>query len=503
MNISKIKIPKKINCSKFKNFTSCNNQEQCIWNNSMSNNKMTCTNNISTLFDEYVRIVRTKSGKNMLVTIAKELHVSYIGRDIKSICNDIQQLLHVAMHGNTIATIANKLHIDITTLKDSEIYYRIYKYIFDKLIESNHDEKYTDITHRRQIISSTRDTYHLSHKSAIIPGYIDYDKHKVLYKNEFSFAKRIEYVNKINEILKNISNEDYCNFKKGFEKIKRIGTRSAAGEVFVGYNSNSTLPTYVAIKMMPVKEANYNEIKCSKFFTTYVLNNISPHFPVMYGSKKCSSCNYDDKRRYKGDCLLLLNELAEGDLKVYLKTPRNSYELLCTFGQIIMTCLGIEHAGLVHNDMHWGNYLYHKVPEYNGKYFHYRYFDTNSRIEHNIYLKNNGYVFIGWDFADAYPPKYSNNDTLNIDVYRIFHINKWALEEGYPIFPDFASNICTLLKQASRDSTYGVFGLLKYFNSLLYQPNVGKRMQQILLIDPPIAPSIFKVINKKPYELPL
>ena len=168
-----------------------------------------------------------------------------------------------------------------------------------------------------------------------------------------------------------------------------------------------------------------------------------------------------------------------------------------------MTCLGIEHAGLVHNDMHWGNYLYHKVPEYNGKYFHYRYFDTNSRIEHNIYLKNNGYVFIGWDFADAYPPQYSNNDTLNIDIYRIFHINKWALEEGYPIFPDFASNICTLLKQASRDSTYGVFGLLKYFNSLLYQPNVGKRMQQILLIDPPIAPSIFKVINKKPYELPL
>ena len=206
MDISKLKIPKKIKCSKFKNISTCNNNENCIWNNSISNNKMECVNNITTLFDEYVKIVRNKSGRVILENIAKELNVNYIGRTIKNICNDIQQLLHVAMHGNTIATIANKLHIDISNLKDSEIYYRIYKYIFDKLIESNHDEKYTDITHRRQIISSTRDTYHLSHKSAIIPGYIDYDKHKVLYKNEFSFAKRIEYVNKINEILKNISN---------------------------------------------------------------------------------------------------------------------------------------------------------------------------------------------------------------------------------------------------------------------------------------------------------
>ena len=502
MDISKLKIPKKVKCSKFKNFTSCNDHDHCVWNNSISNNKMSCINNISTLFDEYIKIVRSKSGKFMLENIAKELRVNYIGRDIKGICNDIQQLIHVAMHGNTIASIANKLHIDISLLKDTEIYYKIYKYIFDKLIESNHDDKYTEITHKRQILSSSRDTLHINHPYMIIPGYIDFDKHKVLYKNEFSFLKRIEYTNEINKIIKNVSTEDYCNFKKGFEKIKRIGTKSAAGEVFVGYNSSNKLPTYVAIKMMPIKEVNYNEIKCSKFFTTYVLNNISPHFPIMYGSKKCTSCNYDDKRRYKGDCLILLNELAEGDLKMYLKSPHNSLELLCTIGQIIMTCLAIEHAGLVHNDMHWGNYLYHNVPEYNGKYFHYRYFDVNYRKEHNIYLKNYGTVFIGWDFADAYPPQYNVNDTLNIDLNRILHINKWALEEGYPIFPDFVNNICTLLKQAARNNTYGVIGLLLYFNSLLYQPTVGKRIQELLLIDPPIPPNKNKLINSTPYELP-
>ena len=502
MDISKLKIPKKIKCSKFKNISTCNNNENCIWNNSISNNKMECVNNITTLFDEYVKIVRNKSGRVILENIAKELNVNYIGRTIKNICNDIQQILHVAMHGNTITTIASKLKLDTSQMTDNDIYYKIYRHIFDKLIESNHPDKLTEITHLRQILSLSEETHSITHSSHLIPGYIDFNKNKVLYNNDYSFLKRVEYARKVSNILKSVTKPDFCNFKKGFEKIKRIGTKSIAGEVYLGYNSDYTLPRYVAIKIMPVKETNRNELANYKFFTNYVLNNISPHFPIIYGSQHCKSCDYDNKVRFKGDCLVVLNELAEGDLKSYLKSVHTSYDLLCVFGQLIMTCLAIEHAGLVHNDMHWGNYLYHKVPTYKGKYIHYHYTD-HYRKEHNIYLKNNGTLFIGWDFADMYPPHYGINDTLNIDLYRILHINKWSFEEGFPMFPSLANNICSLLKQSARNGINGVFGLLIYFNSLLNEPKIGKRNKEILLIDPQVAPSVSKIINTRPYELPL
>ena len=102
-----------------------------------------------------------------------------------------------------------------------------------------------------------------------------------------------------------------------------------------------------------------------------------------------------------------------------------------------------------------------------------------------------------------YPPHYGINDTLNIDLYRILHINKWSFEEGFPMFPSLANNICSLLKQSARNGINGVFGLLIYFNSLLNEPKIGKRNKEILLIDPQVAPSVSKIINTRPYELPL
>jgi hypothetical protein len=497
MDISKLKVPKKVACAKLTNAEKCNaaaNGSQCLWDGAK------CMQSQVSLFDEFVRIAHTKSGKYIIEVIAKNLHVNYIGRSIKSICHDIQELLHVAMHGNTIKTIAPKLNIDTKTLSDNEIYYKIYQHIFDKLSESNHPEKPKELEQRLQVLSTTHSFRHFIHAAPITPGYIDFTKDRVVYKNEYQFTKRVEYANEIHAIIAKYTKKDFCQFKKGFEKVKRIGSDSHYGEAYIGYNGDAKLPIYVAIKLMPLRSNNFNEVEKYTFFTNYVVNNISPHFPLIYKSLECGACQYDNKRHFKGPCITVFNELAQGDLKSYLKSAHSSYDLVCIFGQLIMTCLAMEHAGYVHNDMHWGNYLYHYVPEYTGKYMHYIYHDTRNQV-HNVYLKNNGIVFIGWDFADM-AEAHGLNANLNDDLYRILHIYKWAVQEGYPAFPGPAEKICIALKDGANTGRDGVEGLLKVYGRLLMAEK-SSRLQSVVLIDPvpDAVPAAAKIINSVAYEL--
>ena len=500
MDISKLKIPKKIVCAKVTNAEKCSaaaNGTQCMWDGTK------CMQKSGSLFDEFIRIAHTKSGKYMIEFIAKNVHVNYTGRSIKSICHDIQALLHVAMHGNTIKTIASKLNIDVAKLSENDVYYKIYQHIFDKLSESNHPEKPKELDQRLQVLSTTHRLRHYIHAAPIIPGYIDFDKDRILYKNEYRFTKRVEYAREIDMIIAKYTKKDFCQFKKGFEKVKRIGSDSRFGEAYIAYNGDAKLPIYVAIKLMPLRSNNFNEVEKYTYFTKYVINMMSPHFPLIYKSLKCSACQYDNKRHFKeGPCITVFNELAQGDLKSYLKTAHSSYDLLCIFGQLIMTCLAMEHAGYVHNDMHWGNYLYHLVPEYTGKYMHYIYRDTRNQV-HHVYLKNNGILFIGWDFADM-SEAHGLNENLNDDLYRILHIYTWAVQESYPGFPSTAEKICVALKDAARNNSYGVSGLLMYYASLLHSEK-SSRVQEIVLIDPVAAalPPPGKIINAVAYELPI
>jgi len=483
MEISKIQLPRRKTvkdiCVKKTNENSCHAESQCIWN--IINDKCTKRPQIEStqrpsLFDEYIRIVRSHSGRETLELIAKKLKVNYEGRTIQSICDDIQEIIHVAMHGNTIVTIAKKLKLSIKNLKEGELYYTIYQHIFDKLEESN----------QKPIIHTT-------------PGYINFNTDKVVYKNEYRFMNRLNYAYNINTILQNYNRRQFCEFKKGFEKIKRIGSKSVYGEAFIAYNGDSKLPIYTAIKLMPNNEDNLNEVAMYRIFQSYITRGMSPHFPMIYASHICTNCQYDNKRHFRGKCIALLNELAEGDLKSYLKHQHTSNELIMIYGQIITSCLAMEHAGYVHHDLHWGNFLYHKVPEYKGKYLHYVYFDEYYK-RHSIYLKTNGLIFIAWDFGKM-NQQYSTNDNVYVDLYRIFHINKWALDEGYPAFPTQANIICNQLKTASNISR-NVAELLKKYVDLVYNQK-NKSTRDIILFDPPTSPPVSKIINIHAYELPI
>jgi hypothetical protein len=473
MEISKIQLPKKSICSKKTDHVSCEADSQCMWN---SINEKCIVNNRGSLFNEYIRVVRSHSGRETIEIIAKKLRVSYEGRSIEQICNDIQQLIHVAMHGNTIATIAKKLDLSTKKLKEGDIYYAIYRHIFDKLEESNQKDK----TH------ST-------------PGYINFKRDKVIYKNEYNYTDRINYANRVNNILQKQPKGSFCEFKKGFEKIKRIGSKSIFGEAFIAYNSESKDPLYTALKLMPKNDSNTYEVEMYKVFQSYVTNKLSPHFPMIYTSHICNTCQYDNKRHFRGKCISLLNELAEGDLKTYLKQPHTSYDLIIIYGQLIMACLAMEHAGYVHHDLHWGNFLYHTVPEYKGKYMHYVYYDEYYK-KHTVYLKNNGTVFIAWDFGKM-TEQHGMVDNVYYDIYRIFHINRWALDEGYPQFPLQANTICTQLKNAT-STARSVEDMIKKYNTFLHEQK-NKKIQDIILFDPLTPPPANKIINSIAYELPI
>ena len=168
-----------------------------------------------------------------------------------------------------------------------------------------------------------------------------------------------------------------------------------------------------------------------------------------------------------------------------------------------MANFALEKESLVHHDMHWGNFLYHNVKEYKGKYLHYKIgytsFITNKREIHDVYIKNNGIMFIAWDFSDM---KHNNyiHENLHTDVYRIFHINNFAIESGFPEFPKEADEICTSIRRIARDQIYSVGDVIIKFKEML-QNHKSKRLQQLIYIDPSKPPPQSKIINAKPYTI--
>jgi hypothetical protein len=89
-----------------------------------------------------------------------------------------------------------------------------------------------------------------------------------------------------------------------------------------------------------------------------------------------------------------LNELANGDLKVFLEKEYNNFKVVNNaIAQIYLAILSFHSIGYVHNDSHWGNFLYHKINP--GGYIKYI---VNGK---EIYLENLGYLWVIWDYSLA------------------------------------------------------------------------------------------------------
>lgn len=206
---------------------------------------------------------------------------------------------------------------------------------------------------------------------------------------------------------------------KNIELLRRIGTESIYGEAFKGcYPKNCKIE--LAIKKIPIpqkdlkykdksdsKEALKKSIVWSELFFLKLTNllvkeQVCPHLPLMYKYYICNNCSYENKNIQKtipkeslDNCIIVINELADGDLKNFLtkEKPKKS-ELYIAYYQIYIAIYCIyKYFRIEHQDLHWGNVLYHKIKP--GGYIKYIIDGTE------ILIPNIGYLFVLWDFGLA------------------------------------------------------------------------------------------------------
>lgn len=234
---------------------------------------------------------------------------------------------------------------------------------------------------------------------------------------------RLYNYNKIKKYIKKLNTDKCLNFignKKGFKIytignkfkiIKKIGNSSKYGNIYLTNGVKKGNLLEFACKIMPVNNYNNIEVKLYNFLKNEVINNNNIHFPIIY---KTLICNKQKKSKNLPSIIsnkkyyIVINELMNGDLNDFVHKYNNNYDfLLNAIQQCMIAVLSFHYkTNLLHNDCHWGNFLYHKIDE--GGYFHYKIYDKD------IYIKNIGYLWIIWDYGLV-----KNNNNLLKDYSRL------------------------------------------------------------------------------------
>jgi hypothetical protein len=234
---------------------------------------------------------------------------------------------------------------------------------------------------------------------------------------------RIEYYDQLFKVLSQISEQQCLNFfnetngKKQYTLgdnmeillSKQIGTDSKYGVVYLSNLNIQYKRLYkFAVKIMKNSIGNIKETKLTQDVSNLTLRNINPHFPILYKKFVCNtppdSYQYP-KLIFKSKYIMLLSELANGDLKTVVYDPAfhtNLEVVKNAIQQIYIAILSFHiHTNQIHKDAHWGNFLYHKIKP--GGYIHYKIYGVD------VYLKNLGYLWIIWDYGMATKQTYENS----------------------------------------------------------------------------------------------
>ena len=232
---------------------------------------------------------------------------------------------------------------------------------------------------------------------------------------------RINYYNALFKILSTITYKQCLEFRnttnghktytigdsKQIEVSRQIGTASKYGVIYLS-NIKDKEKYKFAIKIMKKIKGNLDEIKILEKLSAMTLKKVTPHFPILYKTFECSFPHTGDnypKLIQKGTHLIVLNELADGDLATILFEPNfhSSFEIIKnTLQQIYISILTFHlYTNKIHADCHYGNFLYHKIKA--GGYIHYKIYDVD------VYIKNLGYLWIIWDYGLAKRQTYENS----------------------------------------------------------------------------------------------
>ena len=253
--------------------------------------------------------------------------------------------------------------------------------------------------------------------------------------NFFKLHNRLEMIDIIDNILisDNITSGDRLCVKNGKigNNIKieyKIGSSSENGEVYKiklnGKNSSfdlalKTIPIVLEsdlklkfnIKTLLDQDSSLSEIVMHLLSNACVLSGLTCNLPFIYKFLLCDNCVYSNKNLsvQSGDdnCIYLLSELANLDLKQFLKinTFWTAEFTNCFLFQVINALYCLKKIfNISHNDLHSGNILIYKIKP--GGYFKYT-------IDDNVYyIPNIGYLFVLWDFGSiSSPSKIFNGET--------------------------------------------------------------------------------------------
>ena len=279
-----------------------------------------------------------------------------------------------------------------------------------------------------------------------IRGFLKKNIHKFIIRDTGNIENRIENNNKI---LFNFANtdsksKDYCmNFdeKIGVFTIKnngndvileqQIGSESVNGIIFKSKFKNDhdlSFATKVIIGGPGrAGEDNEHELNVLKILSKPVLEGKCPHFPILFKTLRCLKFNtiLDEKDKefdYYPDLItnnldeefmFLFNELANGDLKSFMRKNFTETALIQNaLAQVFLSLMFFYHyTGNIHNDAHWGNFLFHKIIP--GGYFHYKILGVD------YYVENLGYLWVIWDFSRSV--NYKWNQVMDTDFVKIIN----------------------------------------------------------------------------------
>ena len=208
---------------------------------------------------------------------------------------------------------------------------------------------------------------------------------------------RIDRFNHLDSFLNALSKDEICSLGKVFQNPTSFGSTSANASAYrIQINSS----TKMAAKIMKNNARNRQEIDWYHHFMERFADLSIPHFPFISRYENCNVCSitktYNNKDWINSvvaeNCIVLFSELADGDLKSAVTTLKNNEDALRSMiCQVLMALLVLEQEGIVHNDLHFGNLLYHNesvdivYPEL---------------IENvQIVIPSEGKVWVLWDFG--------------------------------------------------------------------------------------------------------
>ena len=228
--------------------------------------------------------------------------------------------------------------------------------------------------------------------------------------DKYSLQNRIDTYKSIVESLDELKDDD-CLEKdkttKGFKirdivKLEtQIGAKSVYGAIYLTSLTNKGGEYPIASKVMEDSESNLRETHLMNQATNSILANKTRHFPINYKVSLCMDNKINKKKR-----LVNYNELFTGDLKTLVKDRSVLADEELMYNLYFQSQLAVaSFQGLlknVHQDCHWGNFLYHTNNE--SGYYHYKMEGVGvGGNDLDFYLKSCPYNLVIYDYGLAIP----------------------------------------------------------------------------------------------------